>query len=101
MVVAASIIPRHAVLIFGGVPQVQETIRVIVTIRFTVCGAAKPPSGVVLRRPCFLRCIARVHRITGASTTTVLGTGNINDPVWCSQGLSRRDERLPIAAAPR
>ena len=38
------------------------------------------------------------HRLT---STTVLWTGDVDDPVWASQCLGRLDECLPIFATPK
>ena len=45
MVIATTIVPGDAVFVRGIVPQVQITVRGVITIGFVVPRAAEPPSG--------------------------------------------------------
>jgi len=82
VVIAIVVIPCHTVRIAWCVPQVQVAICVVVPIWLVVLGAAQPPGGSIGGLPRFLRWDIGIHKILLASSTAVLGTCHINDPIW-------------------
>jgi len=101
VVAAAPVIPCHTVFILGAVPEVQVAICMVVSIWFTVPRAAKPPRRIILCHPRFLARVTGVHGIAGASSTSILWSGDVNDPIWRAKRLYGSDDSLPIRARPR
>ena len=98
VVAAAPIIPSHTVLILGIMPEIKVAICMIVSIWLTVPCAAKPPRRIILSYPRFLARVTRVHGIAGASSTSVLWSCDVNDPIWRAKRLHRSNDGLPIRA---
>jgi len=96
VIIATTIVPSDAVLISRIVPQVQITIRGVVTIGLVVPRAAEPPSGAICSLPGGLSCSAGGHCAACASTAPVLGTGHIDNPMWTPKLCGRADESLPV-----
>jgi hypothetical protein len=101
METTAFVIESDLVCILVITPQAQETICTVIAIGFAKPGASEPPCGAIRCMPRLLFVVAGVHGIVGASTTAVLRSCYVNDPVRCFQGASRSEEGLPIGATPR
>jgi len=101
MVATAFVIESDVVCILVTTPQAQETICTVIAIGLAKPGASQPPCGAVRCMPCLLFVVAGVHGIEGASTTAILRSCYVNDPVRRFQGASRSEKGLPIGATAR
>jgi hypothetical protein len=96
-VVAAAIVPCHAVLIARRLPQVQIAVRRIISIRLVVPSASQPPWGSVGCSPSCLWRRLRVHWGPCASSAAILRASDIDNPVWSAERLGRGNECLPVS----
>jgi len=60
---------------------VQVAVRVVVAVRLVVLGISQPPSAAVFSPPRILLRCATLHRVLRAASTTVGGTGHVNNKV--------------------
>lgn len=97
MIVALGIIERNAVLIGRFLfRQAQVAILDIVPTWLRILGAAQPPRRTIRCHPRLLLTVVAVHGIGGATTTTVLRTTDINDPMRSTEWTGRVEESLPV-----
>jgi hypothetical protein len=114
MILAFPVVELNCILVAWAPPQVQKAIRSVVTVGTSIAEwsllrpvwlavprIAKPPRRLIGGPPSGLIWLARVHWISRATSTTVLRTGDVNDPIWCTERLSRHKEGLPICSAAR
>jgi len=98
VVVAIAIIPCHTVLISWGMPQVQVAIGMVVSVGLTVPTAAEPPWRSIRGSPSPLRRDTNIHWTSCTPSTTILGPGDIDNPMRASQWFGRVNEDLPVCS---
>jgi hypothetical protein len=102
VVVAPRVIHRD--MVFVGwflLAQIHEAICSIVSAWFSIRKTAQPPWGTVRCFPRGLVAVLRVHGIRRASTTTILGPSDIDNPIWFPERGSRSQECFPISSCRR
>lgn len=100
-VTTLGIIYFYIIFIARCSPKIHIAIGTVITIRLVVPATAEPPCGTIGSSPCRLKTIRRSHGFTSATTTSVLRSCNINDPIRRSQWASRSKNNLPVTAACR
>jgi len=81
--------------------QIHVTVRTVVAIWLVVLVTTEPPWRLICSSPCCLLWNSGVHGILRTTTTAILRSGNVNDPMRSAQGCSRDDECLPVSAGTR
>jgi len=97
MLVATVVVKCDRVLV-AEFPQAQVASGMVVTIWFTVLCATEPPSSAIGGAPHALLLVVGVHCRVSASATTIPVFGDVNDPVWSLEWLSRCQNSPPIAS---
>jgi hypothetical protein len=97
VVVALRVVESDTVFILElCFPEVHIAIRSIVSTRLAIFSTSQPPGGAIRSFPRLLFPVEGVHGVGCASTATVLGASDVNDPVRGTEWSSRIQEGLPI-----
>jgi len=101
IVVAVVVIEVQGVWTCWVVVDVHVAVPVVVAVWLVEDSAAQPPWRTIRGPPSSLLWGSRHHGILLASTTSILGTSNVDDEVRGTQCRSRGEESLPVSTAGR